>query len=74
MKKMNTVKEITEEFNANGWNDVTFTEVTKAMTEESGHLFMAKKMETGQKFFKMNETGNIFNEYGNVEIYNARLQ
>jgi hypothetical protein len=56
MKRYNTCEEIRKDFIRQGWSEeITFCEVD---------------LEKGKKFFKMIQTGNIFDNHGKIYIYN----
>ena len=65
-----TIKEITTAFIKQGWNkDTTFTELTPA--NENYKLF-EDKINKGRKYFVMNITGNIFDDKGEIALYNIK--
>ena len=73
MRKFNNVEEITEGFINDGWSNVTFSMVSKDESKSIG-LWIVSKIEQGQKFFKMNETGNIFDEFGRIKVYDVSVK
>lgn len=55
-KTFNTTEEITEAFIKDGWNNISFTQTT----------------ENGKTLFVMNQTGNIFDNHGDIYRYNVK--
>ncbi len=66
----NTVEQIKEAFVKDGWlSDIEFTELTMKDAKEIGHYSMIRDMERGKKFFRMEVSGNIFDDHGNIFLY-----
>jgi hypothetical protein len=73
MKKYNNVNEITKAFIKKGWNkDTTFQEVTITEAKERGLLFAIDAYNKGRKIFKMNVTGNIYSDTGELLMFNIK--
>ncbi len=71
MKKITTIQEITKAFIADGWNkDTTFSELTLQEAKKKGYLFALSRIKKGHSFFKMEGSGNIYDDYGNIAYYN----
>lgn len=66
-----TCEKMKEIFENDGWNNVNFTEVTKEEAEEKGLLFAILEIEKGKKYFRMIESGNIYDESGKIAMYNV---
>lgn len=70
--KFSTVEEITNAFVKDGWSkDASFTELSLEEAKEKGHLFAIERIKKGRKHFKMNVSGNIFDDNGKVVLYNV---
>ncbi len=67
LKIFENANEISNAFQLNGWNeDTTFEEVTMEEAEIRGLLFAVSEIKAGRKIFKMNATGNIYNQSGDL--------
>ena len=66
-----TCEKMKEIFENDGWNNVNFTEVTKEEAEEKGLLFAVLGIEKGKKYFRMIRSGNIYDESGEIAMYNV---
>jgi hypothetical protein len=65
------VEQIKEKFIKNGWSSNTsFKELTLKDAEEKGYLFAISEIKKGKKYFKMNGNGNIYNDRGEITLYN----
>ena len=74
MKIFENANEISNAFQLNGWNeDTTFEEVTMEEAEIRGLLFAVSEIKAGRKIFKMNGTGNIYNQSGDLLMYNISI-
>lgn len=74
MRIYKNVEEIAKEFRKKGWGeDTTFTEVTIEEAVIRGLLFAVSDIKAGRKIFKMNETGNIYNQSGDLLMYNIPI-
>lgn len=74
MRIYENTEEIAKEFRKNGWEeDTTFTEVTMEEAVIRGLLFAVSDIKAGRKIFKMNETGNIYNQSGDLLMYNIPI-
>lgn len=74
MKIFENANEISNAFQLNGWNeDTTFEEVTMEEAEIRGLLFAVSEIKAGRKIFKMNATGNIYNQSGDLLMYNISI-
>ena len=73
-KIFKTTEEITKHFINNGWTKSTsFTELTKEEAEKKGYWFALNGMAKGRKYFVMNVTGNIFDDRGEIAMYNVKV-
>lgn len=74
MKKFNNAEEITKAFIADGWaNDTVLVDYTAEEAKTEGLFGIYNKIcSNGKKFFKMNVTGNIFDDTGKVVYYNMK--
>lgn len=71
MKKFRNVEEITEFFINDGWGENTsFSEVCLKEAKEIGCNSVIRGIKNGKKYFKMNVCGNIFNENGQIVLFN----
>lgn len=65
------VEQIREKFIKDGWNkNTSFVELSLEEAKEKGYLFAISGIAKGKKYFKMNVSGNIYNNKGKVLIYN----
>lgn len=67
-KRYESVEEITAAFIRQGWNNPTFREMTE---NEDECCSMEAALKAGHKFFRMIETGNVFDEHGNIYYYKS---
>ena len=66
------VEQIREKFIKDGWSENTsFEELSLKEAEEKGYLFFQREIAKGKKYFKMNVSGNIFNEKEKIVIYDV---
>jgi len=66
-----TTEEIRDAFIKDGWNgNTSFSELTMDEAKEKGYLFAVNGISKGQKYFKMNVCGNIYDEKGKLVMYN----
>lgn len=66
-----TVEQIREKFIRDGWNkDTSFEELTLEEAKARGLLFAVAGIQKGKKYFKMNISGNIFDDKGKIAFYN----
>lgn len=71
MKKFRNAEEITEFFINDGWGENTsFSEVCLEEAKEKGYGYIIRGIKNGEKFLKMNVSGNIFNENGRLVLFN----
>lgn len=67
----NTVEQIKAAFVKDGWSSsIEFSELTMQEAKEIGCYSIMCDMERGKKFFRMAVTGNIFDNRGEIVIYN----
>lgn len=65
-----TAEEITKSFISDGWNtDTSFSELTLDEAKEKGYLFAVNGIKKGRKYFKLDATGNIYDENGNLVMF-----
>lgn len=68
MIKFNNCEEIKEHFIKSGWNkDINFEEIG---IEDTGVIPLEKYK--NKRYFKMKNTGNIFDENGKIFLYNIK--
>lgn len=68
-----TCEEIQEAFIADGWgSDTTFTEITDEEAEHHGY-YIKQAFSHGRKFFRMNVSGNIYDDEGKIALYNIPI-
>lgn len=73
MKKYNTAKEITDAFRADGWSDNTsLHELTLEEAEEKGLSFAIYEIPCGEKYYVMDEIGNVYDDAGKIIYYNIK--
>ena len=73
MRKFNSVEEITTAFIKDGWSEnISFTELTEDVIKQENLAFLLRGIECGKKYFRMNETGNIFKDNGSIALYNIK--
>lgn len=69
------IKQIREEFIKDGWNeDISFEELTLEEAKIKGYIFAVDGIKKERKYFKMNVTGNIFDDKGKVVLYNVKTR
>lgn len=69
-----TAEEITKKFIEDGWDaKTTFSELTMEEAIEKGCLFAIAGINRGHKYFKMNISGNIYDENGKIVMYNLKI-
>lgn len=67
-----TAETMAEKFRKDGWNeDVSFNELTIEDAEKIGCTSMIGRIRKGHKYFRMAVSGNIFDEKGNIVLYNV---
>jgi hypothetical protein len=65
------VEQIRDKFIKDGWSkNISFVELSLEEAKEKGYLFAIRGIAKGEKYFKMNASGNIYNNKGKVLIYN----
>ena len=69
-----TAEKMKEKFLKDGWNNINFEEVTKKEAEEKGLLFAILGIAKGKKYFRMVESGNIFDENGKIVMFNLNTK
>lgn len=73
--KYNTAKEITDEFIKDGWSNTTsFSELSLEEARVQGYLFAVIGISRGRKYFRMNNSGNIYNDEGKICMHNVPVQ
>lgn len=64
------VEQIRVKFIKDGWSENTsFEELSLKEAKENGYLSISNEIAKGKKFFKMNISGNIFNDKGKIVMY-----
>lgn len=70
----NTTEQIRAAFVKDGWSsNIEFLELTMEDVKKIGSWSILRDMERGKKFFRMVSTGNIFNNRGEVVIFNIPI-
>lgn len=65
------VNQIREKFLKDGWSeDTSFEELSLKEAEKKGYTFALNEIAKGKKYFKMNVNGNIYNNKGEIVLYN----
>lgn len=68
--KFGTTEEIAKKFIADGWNPNTFfSELTLDEAKEKGYLFAVNGIKKGRNYFKMDATGNIYDDNGKIALF-----
>lgn len=71
MKKFKNAEEITRFFIKDGWNkNTTFSELSEKEAEEKGYYFATNGMKKGRKYFVMGVCGNVYDDNGEIAMYN----
>ena len=66
-----TPEDIKKDFIEKGWaEDIEFSIVTHDEAKKFGNFGMAHSIKHGHTFFKMNSTGNIYDDKGRIAMYN----
>lgn len=74
MTMYNTTEQIRAAFVKDGWSsNIEFLELTMEDAKKIGSWSILRDMERGKKFFRMVSTGNIFNNRGEVVIFNIPI-
>lgn len=67
------VEQIREKFLKDGWNENTsFEELSLKEAEKEGYLFAINEIAKGKKYFKMKVSGNIYDDKGEIALYNIK--
>lgn len=75
MKKFTSTEQIREKFIKDGWDkDTSFKELSLEEAKEKGYLFAINGIIKGKKYFKMNVSGNIYDNTGKIVYYNIALK
>lgn len=69
-----TAEKMKELFENEGWNNVNFEEITKKEAEEKGLFFAILGIKKGKKYFRMVGNGNIYNEHGEIAMFNIGVK
>ena len=70
---LKNTKEIKEKFIKEGWDkNINFSELTLQEAKEKGCLFAIWGIEKGEKYFILNENGNIYDSKGKIACYNIK--
>lgn len=71
----NNIEEIRKAFINDGWSkDTIFTELTLNAAEKEGLLFAIDGIKKGKKYFRMNISGNIYDNNGEIVFYNIPVK
>jgi len=66
-----TTEEIKNNFVKSGWDKtISFRELTLKEAQEENLLFVINGMSKGRKYFRMNVSGNIYNDKGKIVLFN----
>lgn len=52
------------------WKTVEYDTKEEAEAKEKGYLFAINGISKGRKYFKMNVNGNIYNDHGEIALFN----
>lgn len=75
LRKFDTIESIREFFINDGWGKNTdFTEYSFEDAQKDGCLSIMENIKKGKKYFKMNITGNVFDDNGNISFYNIKTK
>lgn len=73
MEKFKTAEEIKKAFIAEGWRaDIEFKPLTLDAAEKIGVFDIIQNIKKGRKYFRMTATGNIFDDRGEIRLYNIK--
>ena len=71
MKKFKTAEEIKNHFIAAGWNaNIKFEPFTLEQAEKMVVFDIIQNIKKGHRYFRMTATGNIFDDHGEIRLYN----
>lgn len=66
-------EQISRKFIEDGWNkNTSFVEVSLDEAKENGYLFMINNITEGKKYFRMKANGNIYDNKGEIVLYNIK--
>jgi len=69
------VEQIREKFIKDGWSDnISFEELAFKDAEEKGYSFVLDDIAKGEKYFIMNNNGNVYNNKGKIVFFNILPQ
>lgn len=69
-RKFSNVNEIREHFLKTGWcKEISFYELTAEEASAKGYLFACHGIQVGRKYFVMNGSENVYNEYGDIACF-----
>lgn len=70
--KLNTSEQITSKFIKDGWNqNISFEELSLEEATQKGYSFAINGIAKGRKYFKMNASGDIYNDNGKIAMFNV---
>lgn len=70
-----TIEQITNKFIKDGWgNNTSFKELELKEAEEKGFLFAIEEIKKGRKYFKMNICNNIYDDKGQIVLYDIHVK
>lgn len=68
-----TYTEIREAFIKQGWNPgISFSEYTLEDAVAEGRTGVADKIRRGQRFYRMNNNGNVYDDRGSLECFDIK--
>lgn len=71
MAKFENAEEITRFFINDGWGEnTTFSELTEKEAKEKGYCFATSGMKKGRKYFVMGVCGNVYDDNGEIAMFN----
>lgn len=71
MKKFKTAEEIKKQFIAAGCiDDISLEPFTLAQAEKMGVFGIIQNIKKGHQYFRMTASGNIYDDRGEVRLYN----
>lgn len=71
-KECSSAEELKKKFMEEGWGkDTTFKDLTLEEAKKKGYLFAVRGISEGKRYYKMERSGNIYDQYGKLVLLNV---